>query len=302
MAWVEGRSVWLRRYRGGRWEGLGGSDQGRGLSGEAALVDQPSLALDGKGQPFVAWCHDRRIFLRFFSGGRWLELDGSASGGGLSGELRGECRPSVALDSSGHPWVAWARYRQGQNHGGDLLLRRWDGSRWREVGGTPLATGFAPQFAQDVNVALTGDDRPVLAWLEREGPRTNRFWVMVVTWNGERWQGLGPSAAGRGLVSEGTAAYRPRLALDPRGHPTVVWNALVGAWGDHDIYLKRWDGHRWLGLGGSGAAGGISSNQGNSGGQAVAVDSDGNPTVVWNEGPPGNGEVFLRRFLPARYQ
>ena len=48
VAWVEGRSVWLRRYRGDHWEGLGGSDQGGGLSGEAEMVDQPSLALDSK--------------------------------------------------------------------------------------------------------------------------------------------------------------------------------------------------------------------------------------------------------------
>jgi hypothetical protein len=120
-----------------------------------------------------------------------------------------------------------------------------------------------------------------------------------MAWNGERWHGLGPSASGRGLVSEGTAAYRPRLALDARGYPTVVWNALVGTWGDHDIYLKRWDGGRWLGLAGSGAAGGISSNQGNSGGQAVALDSEGNPTVAWTEELPGNLELYLRRFVPA---
>jgi predicted Ser/Thr protein kinase len=300
VAWAENHSLWLRRHRDDRWEELGDSATGGGVGGRAGRVDWPSLALDGRGQPVVAWCQDQHIFLRRFDGTRWRELGSSASGEGMSGAAPGDCRPSLALDAAGQPWVAWTRYRDGgrDDGGGELLLRRWDGSRWRDVAGPPAADGEGTRRARTVRLALTPAGHPVLAWRQAE-PTARRFWIMVMAWNGRTWVELGGSARGRGLVSEGASAYAPHLALDRQGRPTVVWNALVGPWSEHDIYLKRWDGERWVELAGSGSGNGLSNNRGDSGGPVVALDAAGTPTVAWIESAPHNAEVFLRRFVPG---
>jgi hypothetical protein len=302
VAWAEGRSVWLRRHGAGGWHELAGSAHAGGLSGEAGRVEWPSLVIDRSGLPVVAWCQGDRIFLRRYDGVAWRELGGSGSGEGVSGAAAGDCRPGLALDSLGHPWVAWVRYRGLRDGGGDMFLRRWDGQRWLDLAAPP-AQGSTVRQARSVRLALTpagapgGPDRPVLAWREAESV-VRRFWIMTTAWDGGGWVGLGSSARGRGLVSEGSSAYAPDLVLDDKGHPIVVWNALVGPWSEHDIYLKRWDGERWVGLGGSGADGGLSANRGDSGGPVVSLDAAGNPTVAWTETRPHNAEIFVRRFVP----
>jgi hypothetical protein len=289
LAWVEDADgVWLQRYRDGRWEGMGGWDQTD--LGSAARVEWPGLAVHGD-QLAIAWCGDGRVFVRHFEGGDWREHAGSASGDGLSGVMTGECRPSVALDSAGRPWVAWARPGEGQT--GDLFVRRWDGGRWEGVGGASV-----PARARSVRLALTAEDHPVITWRDFE-PNARRSWIMARAWDGRAWQELGGSARGRGLVSEGSSAYRPDLALDRRGHPVVVWNALIGPGNEHEIYAKRWDGKSWAELGGSGSGNGLSAAPGDSGGAAIALDAEGRPTVVWTEAGARTAEIYLRRFVPS---
>ena len=61
--------------------------------------------------------------------GRWAELAGSASGGGLSGDPGQSIEPSVVADAAG-PYVAWSDNRNGNF---EIYVARHTAAGWQEL-------------------------------------------------------------------------------------------------------------------------------------------------------------------------
>ncbi len=84
--------IYVRRFDGSAWLEMGtGSAQGGGVSASAGISQTPVLVRDSADRMVLAW-NDRasgnfEIYLRRWDGTAWVEVQGSASGGGLSNSL-----------------------------------------------------------------------------------------------------------------------------------------------------------------------------------------------------------------------
>src|SRR2546428_292779 len=100
--------------------------------------------------PVVAWADATRglwsIYLRRWNGATWMELDGSGAGGGISqptklgfAYLTASRSPSLALDPSGNPIVAWEDDSSWATGNWEIYLRRRGGGARAEGGASGSA-------------------------------------------------------------------------------------------------------------------------------------------------------------------
>ena len=110
------------------------------------------------------------------------------------------------------------------------------------------------------------------------------------------WEEMGVgSASGGGISGSGDVYGSPSVAIGPDNMPVLAW--ADGSSGDHEIYVKRWDGSAWVEVGvGSASGGGISNNAGSSEEPAVAIGPDGVPVVAWVDNSLDDFEIYLRRW------
>lgn len=118
--------AYLKRWNGSAWVELGGSASGGGVSNtpEGSIGDL-AMAIDGAGNPIVAWAADREIRLLRWNGSAWVGQGGSGSGGGVSGTLGGSSEPSLALDAAGNPIVAWSETAADPLAESEIYLKHW---------------------------------------------------------------------------------------------------------------------------------------------------------------------------------
>jgi hypothetical protein len=221
------------------WIELGGSATDGGISNYPGYSTLSSMAVDPSGYPVVAWRQTTpgasSVYLRRWNGTAWVELDGSASGGGVSGSIFSD-EADVAVDAGGNPAVAWAG-------NGDIYFRRWNGSAWEELAGSGSPGGISnlPDMGSDPSLALDANGYPCIAWASGDD-------IYLKRWNGSSWEQVGFSAS-PGVINPGGGGSQPHLALDPLGAPILVWKQFVGLVGGtsvYDIYLRRWSGSAWV--------------------------------------------------------
>lgn len=97
------------------------------------------------------------------------------------------------------------------------------------------------------------------------------------------WEEVGGgSATGGGISGNGSYSGTPSMAIAPDGTPYVAW--FDDSNGDHETYVRYWNGSRWAEAGaGAANSGGISDNSGNSGVVSMALAPGGVPYVAWED-------------------
>jgi hypothetical protein len=290
------------------WTELGGSASGGGISGNPWPSLGAKMAVGPDGNPVVAW-HETNpagtnIYLRRWDGTSWAELQGSASGSGLtSSESGGE---SIAISAAGLIFVAYHTWNGGA---WDIHVVRWDGSSWSGIGGSAQGGGISntSKPSRFPSIAVDPDGRPWVAWTETVDVTEEIF---LRRWTGSAWVEAGDSASGDGIShSPQDSSTFPALAVDSQGHAIVAWEQktedVVTPYGNYsaiEIYASKWNGVTWVELGGSASGGGISNFKlGHCYSPNVVVDSQGRPVVAWTRGPysfqgSSSREVFLVRW------
>ncbi len=310
VAWFDRSSgnneIYIRRWNGSAWVAVGtGSASGGGISNNSGDSVWASLALDGNGYPIVAWQDnsggDEEVYVRRWNGAAWVEVgSGSASGGGISNNGGNSRYPSLALDGSDHPIVAWH-----DNSGGnyEIYIKRWSGSAWVEVGtGSASGGGISnnsgwsggeqPGVTGGLSLALDGNDYPVVAWMDDSG---GNYEIYIKRWNGSAWVEIGTgSASGGGISNTGGYSKYLSLALDGNGYPVVAWQYWSGL-NSETIYVRRWNGSAWVEVSaGSASGGGIGFGCAPS----LALDGNGYPVVAWNGGSSGgDDDIYVKRYI-----
>lgn len=286
--------VYLRRWNGSAWVEMAGSASGGGLSATIGASDEPAIALDSSGYPWVVWRFidvTTHVYLRRWNGTAWVEVGGSATGGGLGGTTGGQY-PVIAMDPSDHPLIAWW---DGTTGTGRVYLRKWSGTAWVELGGSGSGAGVSnPAGACEYpEMALDAVGNPVVVWRERS---TGSDCIQLKRWDGAAWVELGGSATGGGISGYTGAAVQPRVAVDAAGNPTVVW--YDNSAGDLQIYLKQWNGTAWVELAGSATGGGVSASPAfiSCYNPCVRVNSSGHPVVAWRSSDGVVLQVHLVRW------
>lgn len=306
VAWMnrdavdETARIYLAHWNGSQWAELGGSMTGDGISptpGAPYFLDKdsmyPVLRVTPGGVPIIAFqqsfltgtgtstTYGQSVCVKRYDSASdtWMGMDGSTNGIVTGGSLAFD--PSMDLDASGYPVVAW-----GEPALLKIRSRRWNGSSW---GVLASDLGLSP-FAEKPEIAVAPGGTVYLAW--RQYHIDNDIaWLMandviqlnVVQTTGGSWTGVGTSYSPLGISSAvaGGSERPSSISIDVNpttGYPVVAWQA-----GDTNnaIFLKSWNGTSWDGIDGSSVSNGISSVGGDFSTPAMTIDSWGRPAVVF---------------------
>jgi hypothetical protein len=242
-------------------------------------ADSPSQALDSSGNPVVSWSEydgiSYNIYVKRWNGTSWLQLWTK-----LDVYLNRDAKfPSLALDNSGNPVVAW----QEDNGLGipNIFVKRWNGTNWVQLGSFLNIDNH--QDAYNPSLALDSSGNPTVSWSEFDGTSRN---IYVKRWNGSSWVQLGTFLD----ANTNQNAHNPSLALNSSGNPMVSWVESDGtSW---NIYVKRWTGTSWIKLGTFLDA---NTNQ-LAHHPSLALDSAGKPVVSWEEYGGTSWNIYVKRW------
>jgi hypothetical protein len=322
VAWMDysdgDAEIYVRMWDGSSWVEVGaGSASGGGISNNDFGSNSPSLAISPDGMPYVAWddegngIEDNEIYIRKWDGSNWVEVGaGSASGGGISNNGGGSSGPSLAISPEGVPYVAWVDFiSSGPNN---IYVRKFDGSRWVEVGAGSASGGGISNHpggsafyggSHHPSLAISPDGMPYVAWFHEIYQSGSWFGdIYIRQWNGGSWVEVGAgSASGEGISRNNGISDSPALAISPAGVPYVAWSDNSSK--TFEIHVLKWDGSGWVEAGAGSASGeGIShagSNPVASGGSyspSIAISPDGAACIAWEDYNYGDDNIYVRKW------
>lgn len=264
------------------------SATGGGFSITAAFSDAPSLAIEGGGNPYVAWSENVppqsggtgnfEIYLRYWNGLAWVTLGTSATGGGISNNPGNSVKPQVVLEAGGlgNPIVVWQDDTSGNF---EIFLRRWNGQQWAELAGSADPSGGLSH--------TSGESRnPTVTFTQAISPFAKPATVVsvpIVAWEDTSF----------GFSEILCRVYYPGDPGDGRDGTTTA---------DDVPPVKE----GWYELENSGGFnfGSVSATPaGSSERPRMVTDLSGNPVIVWQDSvdinnPNATWEIYLRRFVP----
>jgi hypothetical protein len=172
--------------------------------------------------------------------------------------------PSLALDTSGKPVIAWYEY-DGTSY--NIYVKRLHAGAWSLVGLNPL--DVEPSKSADrPSLALDSNNNPVVAWREGDNIYVKRF-------DGNTWNLVGTGPLN---INAGFSTLSSSLVLDKSNNPVVAW--IEGDKISFNLYVKRWNGSAWVMLG----TGPLDIDpEGDTLYKDIALDAAGNPVVAWAE-------------------
>lgn len=157
--------------------------------------------------------------------------------------------PSLAVNAQGSLYAAWSEDSTGLNSM-KVIVKRWAAApfnTWIQVGAALNVDLNKAAFKPAIAVGTDG--RPVVAFHECNSgvfPTTDVCDVYVRQYDAGGWKLLG------GKLNAGNGYYAS-LAMDSQNRPVLAWfekRVILGITG-YNIYVKRWDGIKWMSLGGA---------------------------------------------------
>ena len=180
-------------------------------------------------------------------------------------------RPAFARDRSGRSVVAWFEYTQASG-AADVYVHRSGESGSSLLGGPLSAATGGDSWAEEVQVAVDGSNRPVVAWTEKAA---GELQVFVRRWNGASWEVLA------GVPNPITSSHAKDLTLATGNTdlPAVAWTE-VDATQKVRVYVYRWNGSSWNPVATPLAA---RTSTANALYPSMVIDAEGRPVVAVTE-------------------
>lgn len=231
----------IRMYDGEFWRDLADENNSNGLiSGQKG--GDPSLEILGD-EVYVAFMdseNGKRAKAKKWSNGFWADV---GPDGGLISVQRGH-EPVLAWNKSGK--FLYAAFAEGPEEDGECekmcrtKVKRWDGKNWGIVGENEFIT---ENFSTEIELAASKIDDSMYAVFENIDSMEKK--IRVKKWDGYHWNDVGDNANPQGIIS-GIIAIKPSLAIDENDNLYVSFAGM----GEKNIYVKKWNGERWLDIGG----------------------------------------------------
>lgn len=275
--------IYVKRFDGTTWNLVGNTSLDVKASNNNSF---PSLALDSSGKPVVAFEEldsggvISNIYVKRFDGSNWNLIgrnDPAAPGKINFNEAH---RPSIALDASGNPVVAYGEFDGTFFH---VFVKHYDGSTWNSVG-TGTLNQANSQSIPSPAIALDSGGNPIVAWNESLNGQN----LYAKRWNGGTWNLIGSSISAN---SSPSIADFPSLALDSSNNPFVAWLGYDGNY--FKIYVHHWNGSAWDKVGQTFPDVNPNDNANN---PSLALDAKGKPVVSWDEGTGTSNNIYVKRY------
>ena len=227
--------------------------------------------------------------------GRWRELAGSASGGGLSDSGALALESVIATDAAGARYVAWV---DGRNGNFDVYVaKNTDGAGWEQLAGSAERGGVSntATSSRRPSIVIDTSGNPIVVWTEfnADGAQSNiraaKFDPSANAGAGG-WVALGDSLDADGLSNSDNADHA-RVVATVAG-PTVVWFDGATA----DFLARRFNGTAWQSLGGGITGSALDQAD-------FSVASDGARVAIgWSAPVGGAQQVFVREWDGAAWR
>ncbi|MFN7333087.1 MAG: right-handed parallel beta-helix repeat-containing protein, partial [bacterium] len=232
--------AYARIFNGTDWVAIGtGSDTGNGITTGAADSDIRELSLaTHEGKIALAWSQRdsvsglRHIRLREFSGTIWNEIEGSATGSGVSGSANSSfdgvithhASPSVAYVGS-ELLIAWQAYSDQSAH---ITVAQF--SRGVSAPSVVSTTETAARMAQPK--LISNGTAAHLIWADGIDH------LYAKRWNGQTMvEQLPGDASGIGITFTGRQIDHLAVSIDSSGRPAVAWTDL--SQGQPSLMVRR---------------------------------------------------------------
>jgi hypothetical protein len=247
------------------------------LTWTSGMAEDPAIAVDSSGNVHVVW---KETVL-----GYWEIYYGKSTDGGAtwmsSQRLTWNARVSfdpldIAVDSSGDVHVVWAGNTPGNY---EICYRKTTngGSAWMTSQRLTWNSGISYEPA----IAVDSSGNPHVVW-DDNTPGECEIYYKKTTNGGSAWM------TSQRLTWNSGISYEPAIAVDSSGNPHVVWRDNTP--GNNEIYYKKTTngGATWM------TSQRLTWNSGGSYEPAIAVDSSGNPYVVWHDDTQGY-QIYFKK-------
>jgi len=277
---------------------LDGTASGKGLgASDGARSELPCLTSDATGNIFVGWQQTGptmgKVGLLRFRADGWQTVGAVGTNpAALNTATYGDRALALAAYGDTQVVAAWsAATTYGTS---EIYVRRFDGERWLELDGSGSNGGISNTHGTNYapRVVVDQDGNPIVAWTTLWG---SSLAVWVQAYDGVAWHELGAgSATGLGVSQTTGAGYGLSLAIDADERAVVAWDDATS--GNSEIYVRRFDGSAWVELAGSASEGGVSNNHAESAAPALAIGSDGEPAVAWQDDSGSYTQIYAKRY------
>jgi hypothetical protein len=180
--------------------------------------------------------------------------------------------PHISMATSGHHWVTWDvcdSFNGSKAYW--FACTQWNGTGWDEES---YITPWDSMTRLNNCLTLDDLDRPWVIW-HNAPPGTHNSDIWFTRWNGTSWE---PESQVNSFDST-ELDFQPKIAIGG-GEIWVVWYGGPTDVSPYTIYATRWNGHDWE------PDMQVSPSDSNQDWMpSIAVDSTGNPHVVWCEYP-----------------
>ncbi|MCS7168282.1 MAG: hypothetical protein RMI91_03990 [Gemmatales bacterium] len=208
-----GDLVRLAKFDGQAWS------PGLPVSDDPADVWRPTVAVDGRGQVYVAWAEQREgnwdIYYRVYtpSAGTWSPIQRLTTAAGTDFNV------VATNDAAGRVWLAWQSWRQGQF---DILATVLENGRPRS---DPVV--ISDSDANDWSPSLTADrrGRVYLAW---DTYAHGNYDVRLVVLDAQTGQRLGEALA---IAATPAFEARPHIVCDAQDRVWIAYEQGDELWG-----------------------------------------------------------------------
>jgi hypothetical protein len=236
----------------------------------------PAIATDSNNHLHLAWHdmtpgNDEIYYKRSSDGGATWTTKRLTYNSGSS------TTPSITTNANNHLHLVWVDKTPGNN---ELYYKRsTDGG----VSWTTKRLTFNSGDSYAPSIAVDSNNHIHVVWSD-SSPATSSIFYKKSTDGGVTW-------TTKRLTWGSISSYSPEIAIDSTNRLHIVWDGYDPIWGYYDIYYKRstdagatWGGTKWLTL-----------TLGDTDTPKLAVDSNDNVHVVWDDNDFGDYEIYYRR-------
>jgi hypothetical protein len=310
--------IYARQY-GGETLGWWDLQPGGGDTDPIGTGSQLNATSGQQGQIIVAWVNgtgtDSEIYARMWDGSDWVELAGSATGGGISDDGVLNERPDVEISDTGEIFVSYAALHP-QSDQREIVVKKlsfdfggqpavgpiqqvdlvWTELVNEDVGlfGENATSGMTNDLANsfDAAMALDLENNPVVVWTHEEG--SDQMEIYLKRWDGDSWEELGVDSASdlnndglSGVSSDAAMSIQPDVHVAAGGDFIVSWVGWNN-WEQYDtdgqagVYVKSLQSGTWFDYDtGSASGAGLAPTQGWFYNPQIDTDSNDNPLITF---------------------